>query len=245
MNATTKTTKTEPLAAKMTVKQVQEQLARLNVLVKDAEHRENEKRHIQISLCPHVFERAREHALFDYVCVVCGACAFRVDFEDRYNLCGCGAGDACADRPVRLKDKEGSMRDPAAIGQCERQTVIAVQKPKFGLFVRERRTAKGYSLRRFAKLVGVSPTYISLVEQGKVDSPPTADRIQKMAHLLWESPDELFALAGRVPEDMLKIIQSQPEAMPALLRAAKGLNPEQMKKLIDQANKMAGDAATE
>jgi len=29
--------------------------------------------------------------------------------------------------------------------------------------------------------------------------------------------------------------------MPALLRAAKGLNPEQMKKLIDQANKMAGE----
>jgi len=120
----------------------------------------------------------------------------------------------------------------------ERQTVMTVQKPKFGTFVRERRTAKGYSLRRFAELVGVSPTYISHVEQGKVDSPPTADRIQKMAQLLGESPDELFALAGRVPEDLPKIIQSQPEAMPALLRAAKGLNPEQMKKLLDQANEM-------
>jgi len=129
----------------------------------------------------------------------------------------------------------------AAIGQCERQTVIAVQKPKFGPFVRERRTAKGYSLRHFAKLVGVSRTYLSLVEHGKVDSPPTTDRIQKMAQLLWESSDKLCALAGRVPEDLPKIIQSQPEAMPALLRAAKGLNPEQMKKLIDQANKMAGE----
>ena len=51
-------------------------------------------------------------------------------------------------------------------------------------------------------------------------------------------PDELFAMAGRVPEDLPKIIQSQPEAMPALLRAVKGLTPEQLKKLQDQASKM-------
>jgi len=110
----------------------------------------------------------------------------------------------------------------------------------FGVHLREQRIAKGFSLRRFAELVGVSPTYLSHIEQGKVDSPPTADRVQKMAELLGESADELIAMAGRVPEDLPKIIQSQPEAMPALLRAAKGLNPQQMKKLLDQANKMGG-----
>ncbi len=115
---------------------------------------------------------------------------------------------------------------------------MTAPKPKFGAFLRERRTAKGYSLRRFAELVGVSPTYLSHVEQGKVDSPPTADRIQKMADLLGTSADELFALAGRVPEDLPKIIQSQPEAMPALLRALKGLTPEQLKKLQDHAAKL-------
>jgi transcriptional regulator with XRE-family HTH domain len=120
----------------------------------------------------------------------------------------------------------------------ERQTVMTAQRPKFGTFIRDRRTAKGYSLRRFAELVGVSPTYLSHVEQGKVDSPPTADRIQKMAELLGESADELIAMAGRVPEDLPKIIQSQPEAMPALLRAVKGLTPEQIRRLQDQANKM-------
>jgi len=116
-------------------------------------------------------------------------------------------------------------------GTSERQTVMTAHKPKFGTLIRDRRTATGYSLRRFAELVGVSPTYLSHVEQGKVDSPPTADRIQKMAELLGESPDALIATAGRVPEDLAKIIQSQPEAMPALLRAVKGLKPEQFKKL--------------
>jgi len=120
----------------------------------------------------------------------------------------------------------------------QQQTPPNPQKPKFGTFIRERRTAKGYSLRRFAELVGISPTYLSHVEQDKVDSPPTVDRIKKMAELLGESADELSAMAGRVPEDLPKIIQSQPEAMPALLRAANGLTPEQLKRLQDQASQM-------
>ncbi len=117
---------------------------------------------------------------------------------------------------------------------------MSASPQSFGAFVRDKRVAKGYSLRRFAELLGLSPTYLSHVEQGKVVSPPTSDRVRKMAELLGESPDELIAMAGRVPDDLPKIIQSQPEAMPALLRAAKGLTPEQMKKLLDQANKMGG-----
>ncbi len=87
----------------------------------------------------------------------------------------------------------------------------------------------------------MSPTYLSHIEQGKVDTPPTADRVQKMAELLGETADELIAMAGRVPDDLPKIIQSQPEAMHRRQRrAAKGLTPAQMKKLLDQANKMGG-----
>ncbi len=108
----------------------------------------------------------------------------------------------------------------------------------FGAFLREKRVAKEYSLRRFAELLGVSPTYLSHVEQGKVDSPITAKLAKRAAELLGENPDEMVAMAGRVPEDLPKIIQSQPEAMPALLRAVKGLTPEQLKKLQDQASKM-------
>lgn len=117
---------------------------------------------------------------------------------------------------------------------------MAEKRQSFGLYVRSKRVEKGYSLRRFAELLGLSPTYLSHVEQGKVDSPPTSDRVRRMAELLGESPDELIAMAGRVPDDLPKIIQSQPEAMPALLRAAKRLTPEQMKELLEQANKMGG-----
>ena len=49
-------------------------------------------------------------------------------------------------------------------------------KQSFGQLLREKRFAKGFSLRKFATLVDVSPTYISQVEQDNID-PPTADRV--------------------------------------------------------------------
>ena len=39
-----------------------------------------------------------------------------------------------------------------------------------------RRIEMGFSLRKFAELVGVSPTYLSQVEQDNAD-PPTAERV--------------------------------------------------------------------
>lgn len=110
-------------------------------------------------------------------------------------------------------------------------------KKTFGEIIREKRLAKKYSLRRFADLVGVSPTYMSQVEQGNVD-PPTAERVKRMAELLEENPDELIALAGRVPQDLPEIIQSEPTEMPELLREARGLTAEQLRKLRGQIKRM-------
>lgn len=107
----------------------------------------------------------------------------------------------------------------------------------FGQIVREKRLEKGFSLRKFAELVGVSPTYLSQVEQCNVD-PPTAERVKRMAELLGESVDEWTALAGRVPEDLPGIIQKQPTEMPELLREASGLTAEQLRKLREQARKL-------
>ena len=114
-----------------------------------------------------------------------------------------------------------------------------MNKPKatFGALLRERRIAKEVSLRKFAELVGVSPTYLSQVEQGNV-VPPTADRVKRMADLLGENADEWIALAGRVPEDMPEIIQSQPTEMPQLLREASGLTADQLRQLREQIPKL-------
>ena len=111
-----------------------------------------------------------------------------------------------------------------------------IQK-SFGQTLREKRLEKGFSLRKFAELVGVSPTYLSQVEQGNMD-PPTAERVQRMAELLGENADEWIALAGRLPQDLPEIIQQQPTQMPELLREAKGLTAEQLRQLTEEARKL-------
>jgi transcriptional regulator with XRE-family HTH domain len=106
----------------------------------------------------------------------------------------------------------------------------------FGQWLREKRVARGFSLRKFAEKVGVSPTYLSHVEQGNAD-PPTAERVKTMAELLGESSDEMIAMAGRVPEDLPEIIQSQPTEMPELLREANGLTAEELRRVTEQIRK--------
>jgi transcriptional regulator with XRE-family HTH domain len=113
------------------------------------------------------------------------------------------------------------------------------KKQRFGDVLREKRIAKKFSLRKFAELVGISPTYLSQVEQSNMD-PPTAERVQRMAELLEENPDELIALAGRVADDLPAIIQAKTE-VPDLLRAVRGLSAEQLRKLRESAEEMKRD----
>jgi transcriptional regulator with XRE-family HTH domain len=112
-------------------------------------------------------------------------------------------------------------------------------RKRFGQFVRDRRTAKGLSLRKFAELVGVSPTYLSQVEQGNCD-PPTAERVRRMAEILGENADELTALAGRVPTDLPRMLQKQPAQLAAFIREVSDLSPDQLQILTEQARRLKG-----
>jgi transcriptional regulator with XRE-family HTH domain len=114
-------------------------------------------------------------------------------------------------------------------------------RQNFGDLLRATRVAKGFTLRKFAAMADVSPTYLSQVEQCKIERPPTAERVRMMATLLGQNADEWIALAGRIPDDVSEIIRSQPATMPALLRAAKGLAAEDLRKLTEQIEKQKKD----
>jgi transcriptional regulator with XRE-family HTH domain len=116
---------------------------------------------------------------------------------------------------------------------------MAKHRKGFGQVLREARIAKGYTLRRFAEAVGISPTYLSQVKQENV-MPPTADRVKCMAELLDENVDEWISLAGRVPEDVPGIIHKHPTEMPQLLREASGLTADQLRQLREQIRKLKG-----
>jgi HTH-type transcriptional regulator, competence development regulator len=101
----------------------------------------------------------------------------------------------------------------------------------FGQALRAKRQEKKYGLREFAEMVGVSPTYLTQVEQSNV-APPTAERISRIAELLQEDPDEWTLLAGRLPEDLLAVFQKNPKYLPTLLREASELSSEDVQQLV-------------
>lgn len=108
----------------------------------------------------------------------------------------------------------------------------------FGARIRRLRLARGYTLRRFAQQIGVSPTYMSQVEQDQ-GSPPAEDRIIRMAEALNEDPDELLAHVGRVAEDLPRIICRHPQMMASFLRTMRKLSVDEIAQLARQADELA------
>ena len=106
----------------------------------------------------------------------------------------------------------------------------------FGAVVRRKRMAKEIGLREMAKKIGVSPTYLSKVERDEF-SPPTEDKVRKIAEILAHDADELLALAGRVASDLTDIIRQRPRQMADFLRAAKGLSVDDLARLARAAQK--------
>ncbi len=107
---------------------------------------------------------------------------------------------------------------------------------KFGAFVRQRREEKKIGLREMAKKIGVSPTYLSKVERDEF-TPPTEDKVCAIAQIIECDPDELLAMAGRVPSDLAEIIKRRPVELAALLRTTKGLSADDITRLARQAEK--------
>jgi transcriptional regulator with XRE-family HTH domain len=107
---------------------------------------------------------------------------------------------------------------------------------KFGALVRREREAREIGLREMAKIIGVSPTYMSKVERDEFP-PPAEDRVKKIAKVIGYDADELLALAGRVASDLSDIIKRRPRELAALLRTTKGLTAEEMARLAREAQK--------
>lgn len=89
----------------------------------------------------------------------------------------------------------------------------------FGATIRKLRETKGIGLRRFAKAVELSPTYLSRVERGQL-LPPAEDKVLAIARELDQDPDVLLAMAGRVASDLIEAIKSHPRELGPLIRSA-------------------------
>lgn len=68
----------------------------------------------------------------------------------------------------------------------------------FGNDIKKIRQAKGYTLRAFAKLADISPTYLSKMEHETLP-PCGAEAIARMADILGIDPDVTCLKAGKIP----------------------------------------------
>src|SRR6476661_6120254 len=114
---------------------------------------------------------------------------------------------------------------------------MANGKLKFGAFIRREREGKEIGLREMAKMIGVSPTYLSKVERDEFP-PPAEDKVRAIAEIIGYDTDDLLARAGRVSSDITDIIKRHPVELSALLRTTKGLPAEGIARLAREARKL-------
>lgn len=84
----------------------------------------------------------------------------------------------------------------------------------FGQKVRELRRAKNLGQRAVAEAVGINFTYLSKIENDKVDFAafPSEATIRKLAEVLDGDVDELLLMAEKIPDHIKKRVLERPDA---------------------------------
>ncbi len=97
--------------------------------------------------------------------------------------------------------------------------------------IRELRQAKELTLRDLAAKVGVGFTYISKIENHKLEEghSPSEKLIHKLAAELDGDEEELLLLAEKVPEPIRKRVCERPE----VFRVLAGLDDLELDRLLD------------
>jgi HTH-type transcriptional regulator, competence development regulator len=109
----------------------------------------------------------------------------------------------------------------------------------FGSRLRVARKRAGLTQRQLAEKVGIDFTYLSKFENDQPGQSPGEGIIRKLAEHLNEDPEELLALAGKVPVDDLRDRAGKDVAFARFLRTLPGLSEDELKKVMRNAAKGA------
>ena len=83
----------------------------------------------------------------------------------------------------------------------------------FGEYIRELRLGKTLTLRELAEKIGVDFTYLSKLENNKMENNPSLDLFKKLATELNADENVLTTLVGKVPSIILEQIAQDQNAM--------------------------------
>lgn len=86
--------------------------------------------------------------------------------------------------------------------------------------IKELRKAKGFTQRQLAELTGVDFTYLSKIENDRLEHTPSINALQNLARELDADELELITLADKMPTALRDIAQSQ-EALMFFRKASK------------------------
>ena len=87
---------------------------------------------------------------------------------------------------------------------------------QFGETLRRLRTKAGVGIKRLAPEIGVSYSYVSKLENNEVN--PSEELIGRIAAYFHYDRDRLLLSAGKVPPEILRILQDNPEDAVDFLR---------------------------
>ncbi|MBE0427821.1 MAG: helix-turn-helix transcriptional regulator [Nitrospirae bacterium] len=101
-----------------------------------------------------------------------------------------------------------------------------------GKTLKELRRQRGLTLRDLSKLVDLNFTYLSKIENGKIEYTPSAEKIRAIAEALNADELALLKLANKVPPE-LKSIADNVKARDFFRRAKDVALPEDWEDLLD------------
>jgi HTH-type transcriptional regulator, competence development regulator len=92
---------------------------------------------------------------------------------------------------------------------------------RFGKVLRQLRAQRGLGIKKLAPDLGVSYSYLSKLENGEVG--PSEDMVARVAKYFDYNRDRLLLSAGKVPPDILRILEDNPDEAIEFLKRRFGL----------------------
>lgn len=111
--------------------------------------------------------------------------------------------------------------------------VLTVTTAAFGDHLRGLRKQAGLSQRELAQRAGIDFTYLSKIENGRVD-PPAEETMRALARTLGVDPEELLARARKMPRDLKRLVAQGSAEKAMLLRriAQTPMTPERVERML-------------
>jgi transcriptional regulator with XRE-family HTH domain len=106
-----------------------------------------------------------------------------------------------------------------------------------GMAIRDARVKSGRSLRDVAKLLGITPSYQSDIENDR--RVPAEEVLKRTADTLGLDFEDLMALAGRIGEDAERYLRRQPAAGALFRKLTETNAPEALlRKMMEEAEEL-------